>query len=199
MSYTTELDIRRRLHESIIMYDGEPWYVASYKRELPYYNLILQCLKNSSTIKEIKCTDPKIDLRTPKLGYFKSSQDRWKYLTRIATRSFKQGLSLRNLAFKSSSSGLRGVSSLVGDGMYNCILGRGYHSLASTLESTEFRSRAISRDFCVVNNGMSKNLEWKAMNIGSLNTSTGKLNLKEKLTKATPVIQAVEKQGIEIA
>lgn len=100
--FATTADIRQKLHNSVVMYDGFPVYCTSNgdSSSIKVYGLILNTEGKSKFIKDIEYDDPKLSIQSPRIGYVNKGLDAVVYLSRIPSRQFHIGLTSNTLEIK---------------------------------------------------------------------------------------------------
>ena len=140
-------DLSQRLDSTICRYDGRPYYVR-YRGD----NLLdLQTLERQRSVLTIKADDPLFDVSGIPLGYVQVTKENVCYVTRKASRIYKQGVTADTLVphYMTSTSELHARFSPYSQAFEDMIMER-YPSLDSAIEmlrsSDTHREIAISRD-----------------------------------------------------
>ena len=146
--YDNGSDVRMRLNNTIVFYEGKPYYCKTYEEGSPnWMMLILSSLEDKPKTIEIKHTDPKLDTSAPRLGYINWANSAY-FLSRAPARLQSQGLRSDTIWTKP-----RLVSSnyFTSSAMGNALLGK-YPKVSEAekmLNTLSFSKVAIHRDFAI--------------------------------------------------
>ena len=100
--FATTADIRQKLHNSLVFYNGIPVYCTNNgeSSSIKIYGLMLNESENSKFIKEIEYDDPKLNIQSPRIGYVNKTENTVVYLSRIPSRQFHIGLTYNTVEFR---------------------------------------------------------------------------------------------------
>jgi len=135
--YFAREDAIRRLHDTICMYYGLPYYVNMEDAGDPYKVRIYPLSyfygeqRSKEKCKIVDYTDEKFDYKQFPLGYGYSKRHGGLYFSRIPDRKQQQGLSYSTLRIDGRTA--QGTSGMLSETMENCILGK-YPTLAVAID-----------------------------------------------------------------
>jgi len=125
--YYAREDAIRRLHDTICMYYGLPYYVTMEGLNDPYKVMIYPLSRfydrnPEEQGKVVDYTDERFDYKQFPLGYGYSKKQGGMYFSRIPDRKQQQGLNYQTLRVNGAVS--QGTSYILSQAMENCILGK---------------------------------------------------------------------------
>lgn len=166
LAYYSNNDAHSKLHRTIIMYDGKPYYCQDSGNGIHFMLWGLREDPNNVTLDKIDMTvpytDPKFDYLDIKIGYINNERN-CAYLTRNPTRKIRQALGLDDINWGNISS-----RTFYSKRMEECILGQ--HMTAQEALDSVLRSQrdgaAFHREFAVVRDGSSVQLHHRGDVVG---------------------------------
>lgn len=145
--YNSYKDLYDRLQGTFIRYAGKPVYVAEIIKNPP--RLILQDLGSEDILAKVSPDDSDLDISAFEVGYVNSSNGVVSFLSRSASKHYKQGTYPDHLISRNIENSDHTVStSWVGEAFYDMLLGV-YPSKVEAAESLITKKRkevALSRD-----------------------------------------------------
>ena len=144
--YFAREDAIRRLHDTICLYHGLPYYVSM--EGVPQndaYKVMIYPLSRFYGDRDVKgkivdYTDEKFDYKQFPLGYGYSKKHGGLYFSRIPDRKQSQGLSYSTLRINGLVA--QGTSGMLSEAMENCILGK-YQPIEQAISLVKAGSAAI--------------------------------------------------------
>lgn len=163
--YTNVTDARQHLHQTYILFDGKPAFVADIT-EAPSGLMAVLDINGQSEPTHTSLWDTRIQTRGFKLGYVNLSSG-VTYLQRIPRRQYQQGLSNQNVLSSNGDNFLRYIAR--SKAFYQAMTGV-YPTIAECIELLKSRdSAAFHVDFCLsrLNSGLTE-LMYQNTSIGVL-------------------------------
>ncbi len=101
--YANTGDIRQKLNNTIVVYDGTPVYCSNNgeSSKIELFGLLLDGQNRSTYRKTIEYDDPKLSAQSPPIGYINVTADNAIYASRVPSRRFSIGLTRECLEFRS--------------------------------------------------------------------------------------------------
>lgn len=148
----SRVDIKSRLHNSVIMYDNLPHYVMVEDRDVKdtIHNVrVLQVGLNGGPSKIVDYRTDDFSSKSPPLGYCKHGSYVG-YMERVPSRQFSAGLTRHNMVDRSGNLYVD-EALLLGEGFKNCILGThpSFNECFNNIINGSSSYEAFDRHFCL--------------------------------------------------
>lgn len=204
LKFDTFEDVRLRLHRTICMYKGHPYYVSNERINPPSTEVWLYPVDyrnyNQDELDKIKIKvdhhDPDFETRSPPLGYA-FYRNRAYYVSRIPDRRQRQGLSPESLRVDPSE--IDNISLFTSKSIEDCILGRhkSPEEAVIMIETNQAKSVPIHRHMAIgkIQNNHVLGLYYRNRLIGTKDSRLLRFNLIQS-RDVSFLIKIVDKMGL---